>query len=123
MERNTQQRQAILNAFDKAERPLSIQEILELAQGECPGLGIATIYRNIKALVGDNKLIAVEMPGGVAYYETPGHKHHHHFSCTSCLKVFDVEKCGLNIKTLVPDGFTLERHEILLYGTCGSCSR
>lgn len=69
MERNTQQRQAILKAFEIAERPLAVQEILDLAQGDCPGLGVATIYRNLKALVGDNKLIVVDMPGGVALYE------------------------------------------------------
>jgi Fur family ferric uptake transcriptional regulator len=123
MERNTQQRQAILKAFEIAERPLAVQEILDLAQGDCPGLGVATIYRNLKALVGDKKLIVVEMPGGVALYELPGGHHHHHFSCNGCQKVFDVDGCGLNVKNLVPNGFTLKRHEVLLYGFCDSCSR
>ncbi|MBA4049989.1 MAG: transcriptional repressor [Cyanobacteria bacterium PR.023] len=123
MERNTQQRQAILKAFEIAERPLAVQEILDLAQGDCPGLGVATIYRNLKALVGDKKLIVVDMPGGVALYELPGGHHHHHFSCNGCQKVFDVDGCGLNVKNLVPSGFTLKRHEVLLYGFCDSCSR
>jgi Fur family ferric uptake transcriptional regulator len=122
MERNTQQRQAILKAFENAKRPLAVQEILELAQNDCPGLGIATIYRNLKALVAENKLVSIDMPGTVVLYEMPGLHHHHHFSCSGCQKVFDIEKCGVNIKNLLPKGFTLERHEILLFGFCNSCS-
>ncbi len=123
MERNTQQRQAILKAFERAERPLGVQEVLELAQGDCPSLGVATIYRNLKALVVDKKLITVDMPGGLTFYEIPGIHHHHHFSCTNCQKVFDVEKCGINVKNLVPNGFTLQRHEVLLFGFCDSCTQ
>ena len=121
MERNTLQRQSILKAFEKSERPLAVQEILELAQVQCPGLGIATIYRNVKALVKEGLLVTVDMPGAV-YYEIPRHHHHHHFSCTGCQKVFDIDKCGFNIKNLLPDGFTLQRHEILLFGQCSECS-
>lgn len=120
-ERSTQQKKAIMKAFDRSERPLSVQEILDLAQDDCPGLGIATIYRTIKALVAEHRLEAVNMPGGV-YYEVPGMHHHHHFSCNRCQKVFDVEKCGINIKKLVPEGFTLQRHEVLLFGFCDKCS-
>lgn len=123
MERNTQQRQAILKAFEIAERPLAVQEILDLAlMVIAQGLGVATIHTNLKALVGD-KPTTVEMPGGVALYELPGGHHHHHFSCNGCQKVFDVDGCGLNVKNLVPNGFTLKRHEVLLYGFCDSCSR
>ncbi|MBP6351812.1 MAG: transcriptional repressor, partial [Candidatus Obscuribacter sp.] len=49
MERNTQQRKAIVNVIDAEQRPLSVQEILDLATHECPGLGIATVYRNVRA--------------------------------------------------------------------------
>jgi len=122
MERNTQQRQAILKVFEKASRPLNIQEIHMAAKKRCPGLGIATVYRNLKALVDDGKIISVDMPGGVVLYEVSGGGHHHHFSCNGCLKVFDVDACGLNLQSLIPPGFKLEQHEILLSGLCNSCA-
>lgn len=121
MERNTQQRKAIVHVIDAEKRPLSVQEILDLASSECPGLGIATVYRNVRALVEDNKLIQVEMPGGLVLYEKPGEHHHHHFACTSCQKVFDIFDCGLNLQTILPSGFRLETHEILLSGFCDKC--
>ncbi len=122
MERNTQQRQAIFQVLKDAGRPLSVQEVLELAQERCQGLGVATVYRNLKALVSDDKLVSVDMPGNLVLYELSRQKHHHHFSCVSCSKVFDIDACGLNLKKLIPDGFRLQQHEILLSGFCSSCS-
>lgn len=122
MERNTQQRQAILQVLEKAHRPLSVQEILESAKLCCVSLGIATVYRNIKVLLSEGKLISVDMPGGVVLYELPNLAHHHHFSCVGCLKVFDINVCGLNFQSLVPSGFQLQAHEILLSGFCNSCA-
>jgi len=118
MERNTQQRRAILAALEVTKRPLSVQEILDIASSDCPGLGIATVYRNVKALLQDEKLSPVELPGGSVLYELPGHHHHHHFSCRKCQKVYDIFDCGLNLHNLVPSGFKLEEHEILLSGVC-----
>lgn len=122
MERNTQQRQAIFQVLKDAGRPLSVQEVLELAQVQCQGLGVATVYRNLKALIADDKLVSVDMPGNLVLYELPRQKHHHHFSCLNCAKVFDIDACGLNFKKLLPDGFTLQQHEILLSGFCDTCA-
>jgi Fur family transcriptional regulator, ferric uptake regulator len=121
MERNTQQRQAILKVFEKTVRPLTIQEIHTSAKRRCAGLGIATVYRNLKALVAEGRIESVDLPGGVVLYELPRAGHHHHFSCNSCQKVFDIDVCGLNFQKLVPPGFKLQQHEILLSGFCSSC--
>ena len=48
MERNTRQRSAIRDVIARAERPLLPQEVLDAAQTLVPGLGIATVYRNIR---------------------------------------------------------------------------
>lgn len=123
MERNTQQRQAIFAVFEKSKRPLSVQEVLELAQKRCPGLGVATVYRNLRALIAEERLSAVDLPGGIVLYELPRAGHHHHFSCVKCLKVYDIDICGLNFQKLVPKGFQLRDHEVLLSGLCNGCSR
>ena len=122
MERNTQQRQAIVKVFEKSGRPLSVQETLEQAQKKVPGLGVATVYRNLKALVADGQLTTVDMPGGAIMYELPKEGHHHHFACVGCQKVFDIDMCGLNLQKLVPPGFKLQNHELFLSGFCKSCA-
>ncbi|MFA4837204.1 MAG: transcriptional repressor, partial [Dehalococcoidia bacterium] len=63
MKRDTHQRDAIRKALFNAGRPLSISEILGLAQNEVAGLGIATVYRNLKAFMAEGQVVQVDLPG------------------------------------------------------------
>ncbi len=123
-QRKTSQRRALLKAFEQADRPLSPQEALELATPHARGLGIATVYRNLKDLADRNVLKAVNLPGeSTARYELWGKAHHHHFHCRLCHQVYEVEGCPGNIEPLVPPGFVLEDHEVVLYGLCAGCKK
>jgi Fur family ferric uptake transcriptional regulator len=123
VQRKTQQRAAIRQALERATGPLSPQEILDAAQGGAPGLGIATVYRNVRALLEDGWLAEVELPGAPSRYEPADRKHHHHFHCRRCDRVFDLEQCPGTLRSLAPRGFKPEAHEILLSGLCAACSR
>lgn len=122
MERNTRQRGAIRRAFQRADRPLGTGEVLDLSRSEVGGLGIATVYRNIRTLVDEGWLDVVELPGEVPRYEVKGKGHHHHFRCRQCDRVYEVPGCVGELTEMVPQGFSLETHEIVLYGTCADCS-
>lgn len=121
MQRDTQQRRVLRNVLVKAERPLSPHEILEQAQAEMPRLGIATVYRNVKAMVEEGSLQTVEIPGEGLRYEIAGKEHHHHFYCRSCTRVFEVEGCPGNLKRLAPQDFQVDSHLLVLYGQCPHC--
>ena len=121
MERNTRQRSAIRDAIAQAERPLLPQEVLNAAQQAVPGLGIATVYRNLKVLVEEGELQAVNLPGENPRFELMGHHHHHHFQCRKCERVFDVHACPGDLSGLAPQGFTVEDHDLTLYGHCKDC--
>lgn len=123
MERRTSQREAIRNVVVRADRPLSPREIHHAAADRVPGLGIATVYRAIKAGVTDGWLQPVELPGGQTRYEPAGKGHHHHFECRACSSVFEVDGCPGNLAELTPRGFKLEDHDVVLYGLCGGCNR
>ncbi len=121
MERNTRQRAAIRDALELARRPLSPVEVLEAAQHAVPGLGIATVYRTLRALQDEGWLAAVELPGESARYERAHLGHHHHFQCRGCDRVFEVDGCPPNLAGLAPPGFAVEAHEVVLYGRCDRC--
>jgi len=121
MQRETRQRQAIREAFNQYQGPLSPQQVLNAARLQAPGLGIATVYRTLKALQSDGWLCLVELPGQPARYERSGKQHHHHFHCQVCGEVFEIEACPCTMASMVPKGFQLERHEIILYGLCKWC--
>ena len=121
MKRDTRQRQAIRRAIEEADRPLSPREVLEAAGAHHAGLGIATVYRTLKALVEEGALAQVELPGEPPRYETTGKRHHHHFHCRACDRVYELEGCPDGLRSLTPVGFSLESHEVVLYGRCAAC--
>lgn len=121
MDRNTRQRHAIELVFKAADRPLSVQDVLEAGQKILPALGIATVYRAIKGLVDDKWLIPVQIPGENPYFEPAGKTHHHHFRCRQCQKVFELEGCVLAFEKHLPVGFHADTHDVVLYGTCAEC--
>lgn len=124
MAHQTQQRAAIQRGFQQAAGPLSPQEVLDVAKTLVPGMGLATVYRHLKSLVEEGWLTVVELPGPneSLRYEIAGLEHHHHFRCQACDKVFDVPGCGVHAAD-APRGFTVDKHELWLYGTCRRCSR
>ncbi|MBX7246488.1 MAG: transcriptional repressor [Candidatus Sumerlaeaceae bacterium] len=122
MERNTNQRRAIKKAIEDSGRPMTPLEVLESAQALAPGIGIATIYRALKSLAEEKWLVTVELPGEATRYELAGKAHHHHFCCRQCKKVFEMADCHETFRSIVPEGFKLESHEIILYGLCDKCA-
>lgn len=119
--RKTKQRDAIQKVFEESERPLSPDEVRAEADKLFPGIGIATIYRNLKSLVETGHLKVVEIPGAAALYEVSGLDHHHHFQCDDCEKVFDIPGCPGNLDHMTPPGFQVSSHSITLFGTCPDC--
>ncbi|HYV97851.1 MAG TPA: transcriptional repressor [Gemmatimonadaceae bacterium] len=122
MERQTRQRTAIERVFSETPRPLDPQEVLTAARRYVPRTGIATVYRAIRALMDEGRVVPVSLPGDNTRYEPAGRDHHHHFQCRRCHKVYELEGCAGDFTTLTPPGFRLEDHEVVLYGRCASCA-
>ena len=108
--------------MSRAGRPLTPEEVLEAGRRDVPRLGIATVYRTLKVLHRDGWTAAVELPGEPTRWEVAGKPHHHHFLCRACEGAFEVEGCPGNLAAAAPEGFTVESHEVVLYGVCAGCS-
>jgi Fur family ferric uptake transcriptional regulator len=121
MTKITQQRDAIRQVLQEAGRPLSIQEVFAMAHLKVSGLGIATVYRNLKSLREQGWIVAVDLPGQPARWELAPESHHHHFLCNTCDKLFEINACPEDFQRLLPEGYTLEEHDLLLRGQCDRC--
>lgn len=119
--RNTRQKDAIRAAFVETDRPLSPDEVLSYAKRSVDDLSIATVYRNLKNLVEEEWLVAVQLPGEPPRYELSGKEHHHHFLCSDCKKVYELEGCVPSLKPKLPRGFRVASHDLLLHGVCAAC--
>jgi len=121
-QRNTKQKQVIETMLKQAGRPLLPKELLSKAQESLPQLGVATVFRTLKKMVDEGTAIVVCLPGDSPRYEPSGLTHHHHFKCSECECVFEVNGCPGHLDELLPKGFQLTGHEITLFGRCADCS-
>ncbi len=121
MQRSTRQREAILGVIADADRPVSTREILAEAALRVRGLGLATVYRTIKSLLADRRIVQVDIPGGTPRYEMAGKEHHHHFSCVACGRVYEIDGCPGDLRSMAPRGFEFHSHEVVLFGRCAAC--
>ena len=121
--RTTRQLNAIRNVISEAGRPLSIPEIHELALQSLESLGLRTVYRTLRKLEESGEVTSVAVSGGADRYElaSVAAQHHHHFHCTACDRYFDIHGCPGGLNKLLPEGFTLHRHELTLSGLCDAC--
>lgn len=122
MIRNTRQRKAIFEVIEKEARPLTVTEIHLLAKLVSPKVGLRTVYRNIRELVDDHKLVCVDYPGQPPRYETTGSRavSKPHLICSRCNKVFDLDPRYEAKTTYEPiPGFVVDGTETIYYGHCG----
>jgi len=121
--RSTDQKAAIRTFIEEVDRPVRVHEILRGAGESVPGIGTATVYRAVKAGLKAGWLVEVHLPGERSTaYEMAGKDHHHHFECRECGTVYDVDGCPGHLARLIPSGFVMEGHELVLYGRCKVCA-
>lgn len=123
MSKSSKKHEQVLQALTASSGPMSANEIWERLRlmEDSQNIGIATVYRSIRRGVEQGQLVAVELESGSVRYEPANLDHHHHFLCSDCSRAFDVEGCVRHLDQLLPSGFEMTNHEILLYGRCADC--
>lgn len=118
--RDTKQRTAIFGALRKAGQPLTPKQIRELAARDVPNLGIATVYRNLRLMMENEEIEALEVPGHRTCYTTPRSKQMAVLVCrqTNRVHLADGMKITFNPEHL-PSDFHPEDVEIYIYGHFG----
>lgn len=89
------------------------------------GVGRATVFRTLDALVAVGAVERVDLPSGEhAYVVCRPEDHHHHLICASCGRTLEVDD-GRMADALAEveriTGFRIDAHRIELYGTCPRC--
>jgi Fur family ferric uptake transcriptional regulator len=125
--RATQQRKAIaarLVSLGESGEAFTAESLLAGLNKEGAGIGRATVFRTIEKLVSLGLIDRVEFADGERWYRLCSGEHHHHLSCRLCHKVVEVELCLPEAKIAAigaREGFTIEGHEISLFGICDEC--
>lgn len=122
MKRQTKQREILNRVMLDSQEALSAQEFYELAKKQLPKLGLATIYRTINSWLEEEFIKPVCLPNNVTKYEAIKRGHRHYFQCERCEGTFGLKTCSGNFQKMLPEGFILKGHEVILYGLCSSCA-
>ncbi|MFW5807836.1 MAG: Fur family transcriptional regulator [Spirochaetota bacterium] len=89
MERRSRQREEIKRILSKNNFHPTIEELYTIAREQVPGVGIATVYRNIEKMLKNNEIVRIDVPGGASRIDGNVEKHYH-FRCIKCGRVDDV---------------------------------
>jgi len=125
---NSVQREYVLKVLFKSETHLSAETLLNTVKEEYSiTIGIATVYRILNLLEELHIVKSISINGNESkVYELDLVTHHDHMVCIKCNKIvefFDEQLEELQEKIAISNGFTLQSHNMLLYGICKECQQ
>ena len=122
MQRNTIQRQIIINALQRMKHP-SVLEVNDEVQKYHPTISKTTIYRNLRMLDQEGIICQIWVQGDVERYDT-NPTPHYHFKCKVCENIFDMEMEYLHELNEAVQNIHMhhiQSHDISFTGICHSC--
>lgn len=124
--RHTRQRAAVADVLAATTEFRTAQQVHEQLAASGAKVSLATVYRNLQAMVDAGQLDSVRTPEGLAAYRVCGRDaHHHHLVCRTCGKAVELELSGFEdaVGALAQrHGFVDVSHEVEIFGLCAECA-
>ena len=125
----TRQRKTMLSYLRRhTDELLSAREIGEALEGE--DVSLSSVYRNLSELEAEGKVRRSGRSTGnevlYQYIDAEACRDCLHLNCRKCGRTFHMKNEGaLRLMDVVAEteGFSLDKSETVLYGTCGDCLR
>ena len=122
--KRSEQREAIVDAFLRSHRHLSVDDLYQMVQKRRPDVGRTTVYRTLKLLQSAGLAQELVLDGQSRFEREYNREHHDHFICKYCGEIFefmsdDIERLQDEIAEKL--GFVIEGHRHQIYGACRNC--
>lgn len=124
MQRMTRQRAAVLDLLGATDEFRSAQHLHDALGERGESVGIATVYRNLQALVAAGEVDSVRVGEETLYRRCVRDAHHHHLVCRRCGRTVEIEASVVEAwaAQLERDtGFTALEHTLEFVGVCADC--
>ncbi len=101
---------------------INIDKLYEEVKNKFSSVSLATIYKNINAMITNSLLEEVKLPNEKSVYEIIKEKHAH-LLCNKCNNIIDVDVSLDNIAKDVSSklNFTVVQSDLVLSGICQDC--
>jgi len=122
----TRQQAAVADLLDRYGDFTSAQTVHARLREAGEGVGLATVYRTLQAMVEAGTVDVLRTDDGEAVYRACSTHHHHHLVCRDCGRTVEVEGPAVERWTdrvAAEHGFTDVTHTLEIFGTCADCSR
>lgn len=123
VQRNTQQRQVILEELCKVNSHPTAAGLFEIVRQRLPGISLATVYRNLERLSELGLVLKLDLGGGQARYDgTP--QPHDHVRCVRCGRVDDLRLVPVEAGGEGPlEGYEVLGRRLEFFGICPQCRK
>ncbi|MCK9336715.1 MAG: transcriptional repressor [Arcobacteraceae bacterium] len=102
---------------------LSIEELYYSLKSKFPSISLATIYKNLNAMIDNCFVEEVKLPNVKSRYEISKDLHSH-VICQECGKICDIDidlSSVLKCDTISNSGFEVQKSALVISGTCCDC--
>ena len=121
----TRQRSAVYGYLRAGRQHPTAEEVYLAVKQELPRIGLATVYKNLEALVNCGLATKVTAGDGAARYDIRT-DHHYHSRCLKCGAMVDLEpeaEAVLPGLVRVPVEFEVMQYRVEVLGMCPGCRR
>lgn len=123
-ERNTLQKKVILDELMHMMEHPTADRIYQEIHKKYPTISRATVFRNLKMLAEQGKVLHIPISNGADCYESIT-KPHYHVKCNSCGRVVDVifpymDNLESEVQS-IDGGFAITGHSLVFEGMCDKC--
>ena len=123
MNRNTKQRQAILDVLRGATSHPTADQVYDEVRKVIPHISKGTVYRNLRILSETGQISELNLSGTLGRFEGR-QDNHYHFRCDKCGRVFDLDEPvdrELDKRIAKKTGFNISYHQLEFRGLCRDC--
>ena len=121
----TSQRAAVFDYLSRVNHHPTAEEIFLQIKDAQPKISLATIYKNLEALVACGAITKLSYGDASARYDVRTDRHYH-TRCLKCGRIWDLE-AGANsdlLERIKPQtGFKVEDYRLEITGYCRDCKR
>lgn len=122
-QRNTRQRQVILEELQKLRSHPTATDLYQIVRGRLPRISLGTVYRNLELLTEMEVIQKLNLSGSEARFDGD-RSDHYHVRCVRCERVDDVLEAPddlVKAETKELDGYEILGCRLEFFGLCPQC--